>query len=56
MVKGLAVLVVVCLAVSGCAVLGDSAITGVREVVSDFREAVNEVPQTDSLASLEQER
>ena len=51
MVKGLIVMVVVCLAVSGCAVLGDSAITGVREVVSVFSEAVNEVPQTDSLES-----
>lgn len=53
MVKNLGVLVVVCLVVSGCAVLGDSAITGVREVVSDFREVVNEVSQTGSLESQE---
>ena len=53
MVKNLVVLVVVCLVASACAILGDSAITGVREVVSDFREAVNEVPQTSSLESQE---
>lgn len=53
MVKNLVVLVVVCLVASACAVLGDSAITGVREVVSDFREVVNEVPQTSSLESQE---
>lgn len=53
MVKNLVVMVVVCLVASACAVLGDSAITGVHEVVSDFRGILNEVPQTGSLESQE---
>lgn len=53
MVKNLVVMVVVCLVASGCAILGDSAITGVREAVSDFREAVDEVSQTGPSASQE---
>lgn len=53
MVKNLVVMVVVCLVASACAVLGDSAITGVREVVSDFRGAVNEVSQTGTFEGQE---
>lgn len=51
MVKSIVSMVVVCLVVSSCAVLGDSAITGVRGVVSDFNEVLHEVPKTDSLES-----
>ena len=53
MVRNLVVLVVVCLVASACAVLGDSAITGLHEVVSDFRGVVNEVSQAGASASQE---
>lgn len=53
MVKNLVVMVVVCLVASACAVLGDSAITGLHEVVSDFRGTVHEVSQTGTFESQE---